>query len=64
MLRDGIGELSTLANLAQLETRCCAFFRFTFEVAATKFVLVVEVPSDASVLLASFLDEICAALPS
>lgn len=60
MLRDDVKDLGRLANLAQLETRCCAFFRFTFEVTATNFVLVVRVPPGASSLLAAFLDEGCA----
>jgi hypothetical protein len=58
VLVDEVKDVSTLANLAQLETRCCTFFHFTIDVTATNFALVVEVPTDASPLLAGFLDEI------
>jgi hypothetical protein len=60
VLRSDFGGLCALAHLAQLETRCCAFFRFTFEVTAANFVLVAEVPADASSLLQTFFDDITA----
>jgi hypothetical protein len=55
-------DLSALATMMQLETRCCAFFRFAFEVTANEFVLSVEVPVEASAVLASFIDEITAGM--
>jgi hypothetical protein len=58
VLRSDVDGLSALAHLTQLETRCCAFFRFTFEVNATNFVLTIEVPTEASPVLQSFVDEI------
>ena len=58
VLRSDFEGLSALAHLTQLETRCCAFFRFTFEVNATNIVLAVEVPADASSVLQSFIEEI------
>jgi hypothetical protein len=57
-LRSDVDRLSELAHLTQLETRCCAFFRFTIEVNATNFVLAVEAPVEASSVLQSFIDEI------
>jgi len=62
VLRSDFVDLSPLAHLTQLETRCCAFFRFTFEVHASNFVLTVEVPTEASPVLQSFIDEITVAI--
>lgn len=61
-VRAGNESLNALADLAQLETRCCPFFHFSFDVGAERVVLVIEVPDDAASVLASFVDEITAGI--
>jgi hypothetical protein len=58
LIRSDVTDISALAQLAQLETRCCPFFRFTLEVRATNFVLTIEVPEDAALVLGTFSEEI------
>lgn len=62
VLRSTFDDLSSLSHLMELETGCCAFFRFTVELSAPNTVLVVEVPLEASSVLQSFIDEITVAI--
>jgi hypothetical protein len=62
VLYPNFDDVSRLAKMMQLETRCCAFFRFALEVTADEFIVTVEVPDDASSVLASFIDAITAGM--
>ena len=44
-------DIGPVIDLAQRETACCPFFRFSVEITAERLALVVEVPDDATVAL-------------
>ncbi len=58
VLKPSFEDLGALANLMQREARCCTFFRFTLEMTATRCLLSVEVPEEASSLLTTFVDDV------
>lgn len=41
-------DIGPVIDLAQRESACCPFFRFTVEITAGRLVLVVEVPDEAA----------------
>jgi len=53
-LSDGPADIGTLAQLAQKEKACCAFFGFRFEVEADRRTFVISVPDGAETLLDEF----------
>ena len=50
-------DVSSVMGLAQREVSCCPFFTFTFEIAADRLVLTVDVPNDAIEVLDHLVDD-------
>ena len=50
-------DVSSVMGLAQREVSCCPFFTFTFEIAADRLVLTVDVPNDAIEILDHLVDD-------
>ena len=44
-------DVSSVIGLARREVSCCPFFTFTFEIAADRLVLSVDVPNEAIEIL-------------